>query len=139
MKAVVILDTELSSLHPMEEVMERRNYIVYRCATLPEAIAACQSKAAPVDLAILDVPLKGSESQMDAAVQLQRACPEMPLLLVSDQPLERWPEADFRLFGKLLSGRIDLLRKPLTERSFLAKANSLLYTVTYRAVAANAS
>lgn len=131
MKAVVILDTELSSMHPMEEVMERRNYIVYRCTTLSEAIAACQNKSAPVDLTIVDVPLKGSDSQTDAAVQIHRSCPDMPMLLVSDLPLEQWSEADFRQFEKLLPGRIDLLRKPLTERAFLTKANSLLYTVTY--------
>ncbi len=132
MKAIVILDSELNSTHPMEEVMERRSYIVYRCTTLQEAIATCQDKATPVDLAIVDVPLQGSESQTDAAVQIRRACPDMPILLVSGLPLEKWGEDDFRQFGKLLPGRVDLLQKPLTERLFIGKANSMLYTVSYK-------
>ncbi|MES1258708.1 MAG: hypothetical protein ABUS51_09760 [Acidobacteriota bacterium] len=131
MKTIVILDSETNSTHPMEEVMERRGYIVFRCTTVQEVIAICQNKATLVDLAIADVPLAGSESQTEAAVQIRRACPELPLLLVSNLPLERWAEEDFRQFEKLLPGRIDLLQKPLSERSFIGKANAMLYTISY--------
>jgi DNA-binding response OmpR family regulator len=131
MKAIVILDSEFNSNHPMEAVMERRGYVVYRSATTAEAITLCQNTSTPIDLLIAEVPLSGSVSQTDPAVKIRAACPDMPVLLVSDLPLERWSEEDFRQFGKLLSGRVDLLLKPLSQASFIAKANALLYTVSY--------
>ena len=42
MKTIVILDSELNSTHPMEAVMGRRGYVVYRSATTAEAIALCE-------------------------------------------------------------------------------------------------
>jgi len=131
MKAIVILDSEIDSTHPMEAVMQRRSYIVYRSATSVEAIAFCQNKSTPVDLVIAEMPLSGSGSQTEAAAQIRRACPETPLLIVSETPLEQWREEDFKEFEKLLPGRVDLLVKPLSQASFLSKVNSLLYTVTY--------
>jgi DNA-binding response OmpR family regulator len=132
MKAIVILDSEIDSTHPMEAVMGRRGYVVYRSATTAEAITLCESTTTPIDLLIAEVPLTGSASQTEPAVRIRRACPDLPILLVSDLPLDRWPEEDFQQFGKLLAGRVDLLLKPLAQASFIAKANSLLYTVSYK-------
>jgi DNA-binding response OmpR family regulator len=132
MKVIVILDSEIDSTHPMEAVMGRRGYVVYRSATTAEAITLCESTTTPVDLLIAEVPLTGSASQTEPAVKIRRACPDLPILLVSDLPLDRWPEEDFQQFGKLLAGRVDLLPKPLSQASFIAKANSLLYTVSYK-------
>ena len=132
MKTIVILDSELNSTHPMEAVMERRGYVVYQSAATPEAIALCTSTSTPIDLLIAEVPLSGSASQTEPALKIRKACPDLPILLVSDLPLDRWPEEDFQQFGKLLAGRVDLLLKPLSQASFIAKVNSLLYTVSYR-------
>ncbi|MGD1069348.1 MAG: hypothetical protein ABSB15_04345 [Bryobacteraceae bacterium] len=132
MKTIVILDSELNSTHPMEAVMERRGYVVYRSATTAEAITLCESTTTPVDLLIAEVPLTASSSQTEPAIKIRKACPDLPVLLVSDSHLERWPEEDFLQFGKLLTGRVDLLLKPLSQASFLAKVNSLLYTVSYK-------
>ena len=132
MKVIVILDSEIDSTHPMEAVMGRRGYVVYRSATTAEAITLCESTTTPIDLLIAEVPLTGSASQTEPAVKIRRACPDLPFLLVSDLPLDRWPEEDFQQFGKLLAGRVDLLPKPLSPASFIAKANSLLYTVSYK-------
>jgi hypothetical protein len=74
---------------------------------------------APVDLAIVEVPLNGSASQTEAAVQICRI-----VLLVSDLSLDKWLEADFQQFGQLLSGRVDLLVKPLSQASFMSKVNA---------------
>jgi CheY-like chemotaxis protein len=132
MKAIVILDSQADSTHPMEAVMERRGYVVYRSAGTAEAIALCESTNVPVDLLIAEVPLTGSVSQTEPAVKIRRACPDLPILLISDLPLDRWPQEDFLQFEKLLEGRVDLLLKPLSQASFLAKANALLYTVSYK-------
>jgi len=131
MKAIAILDSEFSSSHPMEAVMERRGYVVYRSATAAEAITLCQNTSAPIDLVIAEVPLSGSVSETEPAVKIRAACPDIPILLVSELPLERWADEDFRQFGKLLAGRVDLLLKPLSQASFISKVNALLYTVSY--------
>lgn len=131
MKTVVILDSDLDSTHPMEAVLDRRGYAVLRAGTIAEAIDLCKSGSSPVDLLIVEAPLSGSASQTEAAVQIHRSSPEIPILLVSDLPLDKWPEDDFLRFGQLLSGRTDLLVKPLSQASFMAKANALIYTITY--------
>jgi DNA-binding response OmpR family regulator len=130
-KTVVILDTESASTHPMEPVLERRGFAVLRAGTVAEAVGFLKDAAVAVDLVIVEVPLSGSTSQMEGAVPIQRASAEIPILLISDLPLERWPEDDFVRFGQLLAGRMDLLVKPLSQASFMSKANALIYTVSY--------
>jgi DNA-binding response OmpR family regulator len=131
MKTAVILDSDLNSNHPMEAVLDRRGFVVLRAGTTEEAFNLLNSAGGPVDLVIVEVPLSGSASQTEAAVQIHRSFPEVPLLLVSDLSLDKWPEDDFLQFGQLLSGRIDLLVKPLSQASFVSKANALIYTVSY--------
>ena len=128
MKTAVILDSQLDSTHPMETVLDRRGFVALRAGTTGEAISLLKS---PVDLVIVEVPLSGSESQTEPAVQIHRSYPEIPILLISDLSLDKWPEDDFLQFGELLSGRIDLLVKPLSQASFMSKANALIYTVSY--------
>jgi len=131
MKTVVILDSEYDSTHPMEAVLNRRGFIVLRAGTTAETLGLLKSADAPVDLAIVEAPLSGSTSQTEAAVQIHASSPEIPILLVSDLSLDKWPEDDFLQFGQLLSGRTDLLVKPLSQASFMSKANSLIYTISY--------
>ena len=132
MKTVVILDSEFDSSHPMEAVLNRRGFVVLRAGTTKEAVNSLKSAGgAPVDLVIVEAPLNGSASQTEAAVPIHRSCPEIPILLVSDLPLDKWSEDDFLQFGVLLSGRADLLVKPLFQASFMSKANSLIYTISY--------
>jgi DNA-binding response OmpR family regulator len=131
-KTVVILDTESTSTHPMEPVLERRGFTVLRAGTVAEAVGFLKDAAVAVDLVIAEVPLSGSTSETEAAEQIQRASAEIPILLISDLPLDRWPDDDFVRFGQLLSGRLDLLVKPLSQASFMAKANALIYTVSYK-------
>ena len=132
MKTVVILDSEFNSSHPMEAVLNRRGFVVLRAGNTKEAVNLLKSAGgAPVDLVIVEAPLSGSTSQAEAAVQIHRSSPEIPVLLVSDLSLDKWPEDDFVSFGQLLSGRTDLLVKPLSQASFMSKANALIYTVSY--------
>jgi DNA-binding response OmpR family regulator len=131
MKTAVILDNELNSTHPMEAVLNRRGFVVLRAGTTEEAIALLTGGGPPGDLVIVEAPLQGSASQTEAAVQIFRASPEVPILLVSELSMDKWSEDDFQQFGQLLSGRVDLLVKPLSQASFMAKANALIYTVTY--------
>jgi DNA-binding response OmpR family regulator len=131
LKTVVILDSEPASTHPMEAVLDRRGFLVLRAATAEEAIQLLKSAGAPVDLVIAEMPLAGSTSQTEAAVRIQQASPEIPILLISDLPLDKWTEDDFQRFGQLLAGRVDLLVKPLSQASFMSKANALIYTITY--------
>jgi DNA-binding response OmpR family regulator len=132
MKTVVILDSEFDSTHPMDAVLDRRGYLVLRAGDTAEVIDLLKkASSAPIDLVILEVPLNGSASQTEAAVPIRRSSPEIPILFVSDLPLDEWPEEDFLQFESLLSGRTDLLVKPLSQASFMSKVNALIYTVSY--------
>jgi two-component SAPR family response regulator len=131
MKTAVILDSEIDSAHPMDAVLDRRGFVIARARTTEEVIKLSKSSGASVDLVIVESPLSGSESQMEAAVQIHQSSPEIPILLISDLSLDKWPEDDFQRFGQLLSGRIDLLVKPLSQASFMSKVNALIYTISY--------
>ena len=132
MKAVVILDGEVTSTHSMEAVLERRGFIVLRTRTIDETLQLMKSGAPPIDLVIAEAPVGDCASQTQAAVQIHRPYPDVPILLVSELSLDKWPDDDFLRFEQLLSGRIDLLVKPLSQASFVAKANALIYMVSYR-------
>lgn len=131
MKTAVILDSENDSTHVMEAGLDRRGFLVHRAGTIEEAILLLRNGVIPVDLVIVDLPLSGSPSQTEAGVQIHRSYPEIPILFVSHESLDKWPEDDFQHFGQLLSGRIDLSVKPLSQASFMSKVNALIYTVTY--------
>jgi DNA-binding response OmpR family regulator len=131
MKTAVILDSEFNSTHPMEAVLDRRGFVVLRAGTTEQAIKLLKSSDHPVDLVILEVPLSGRASQTESAVQIHQSSPDLPILMVSDLSLDKWPDDDFLQFGELLSGRVDLLVKPLSQASFMSKANALIYTVSY--------
>ena len=131
MKTVVVLDSQSNSTHPMEAVLNRRGFRVLRAGTTESAIDLLKNEGHPVDLVIVESPLNNSTSQTEAAVEIYRQCPEIPVLLISDLSLAQWPEDDFQQFGQLLSGRVDLLVKPLAQASFMSKANALIYTISY--------
>jgi response regulator RpfG family c-di-GMP phosphodiesterase len=131
MKTAVILDSESNSTHPLDAVLDRRGFVVLRSGTTEETIALLKSAGAPVDLVIVEAPLSGRVSHTEAALLIHQSAQEIPILLVSDLPLDKWPEDDFLQFGRLLSGRIDLLVKPLSQAAFMSKANALIYTVSY--------
>src|SRR5580658_3128891 len=115
----------------MEAVLDRRGFLVLRAGTTEEAIQLLKTAGASVDLVIAEVPLTGSASQTEAAVRIQQSSPEIPILLISDLSLDKWPEDDFRRFEQFLSSRMDLLVKPLSQASFMSKANALIYTISY--------
>ena len=115
----------------MEAVLNRRGFLVVRAGTGDEAIVLLKNATAPVDLLIVEVPLSGSASQTESIGRIYQSSPEVPILMISDLSLEKWPEDDFLRFGELLSGRVDLLVKPLSQASFMSKANALIYTITY--------
>lgn len=114
----------------MEAVLDRRGFVVLRAGTAEEAIRLVKS-ATGADIVIVEGPLSGSSSQTEAAAQLHLAAPEVPILMVSSLALDKWPEDDFVRFGEMLSGHIDLLIRPLSQASFMSKAHSLIYTISY--------
>lgn len=131
MKNVVILDSDPKSTHPMEAVLERRGFLVLRAGSADETIDLLKKPGASIDLVIADVPLGGSASETEAPVKIQQSSPEIPILLISEKSLDKWAEEDFMQFGRLLSGRVDLLVKPLSQASFVSKTNALIYTISY--------
>lgn len=131
MKTAIILDSDSNSTHPMEGVLDRRGFVILRAGSIEETIALMSGSGASIDLVILEVPLSGSASQTEAAARIQKSFGEIPILLISELSLDKWSEDDFQRFGSLQSGRVDLLVKPLSQGSFMAKANALIYTVSY--------
>ncbi len=131
MKTAVILDSEPDSTHSMEPVLDRRGFVVMRAGTAEETIALLTGGRASADLVIVEVPLRGSTSQTEAAVRIQRSSPDIPILLISNEALDQWSGEDFLGFGQLLSGRVDLLVKPLSQASFMSKVHALIYNVSY--------
>jgi response regulator RpfG family c-di-GMP phosphodiesterase len=115
MKTVVILDADFSSTRSMEAVMERRGFIVLRARTVEEALKLLESGNPPIDLVIAEAPVGNYPAQTQAAVEVHRCSPDIPILLVSALSLDKWPDDDFLRFEQLLSGRIDLLVKPLSQ------------------------
>jgi DNA-binding response OmpR family regulator len=128
MKTIVILDDDPGSLQGMEGILQRHGFVLFPVTAAGEAAALSQRPDITIDLLIAGVNGTGNTS----ARELHESCPEIPLLLVSESPLESWPETEF-LYFKSLSSRTDFLRKPLKAGAFVSRINSLLYNSTYTA------
>lgn len=128
MKTIVILDNQPGSIQGMEATLQRHGFAIFRVSTSGEAAALSKRPQVTIDLLIACVDLPGNT----AAVELQESCPDIPMLLLSELPLDRWPEKEFRYFESSGS-RTDFLRKPLTAGTFVSKVKALLYNVTYTA------
>jgi len=128
MKTIVILDNDPGSLQGMEGILQRHGFVLFPVTTAAEAAALSLRPDITIDLLIAGMNGAGNTS----ARELHESCPEIPLLLVSESPLENWPETEF-LYFKSLSSRTDFLRKPLKAGTFVSRINSLLYNSTYTA------
>jgi len=128
MKTIVILDDQPGSVQGMEGILQRHGFVIFPAATAAEAAEIAGRPGITVDLLIAGLTLPGNTT----AKELHESCPEIPLLLVSESPLEEWPQEEF-LYFKSLSSRTDFLRKPLKAAAFVSKINSLLYNSTYTA------
>jgi DNA-binding response OmpR family regulator len=128
MKTIVILDDEPGSVQGMEGILQRHGFVVFPVATAKEAAAIAGRPDISVDLLIAGLTLPGNTT----AKELHESCPEIPMLLLSESPLEQWPEDEF-LYFKSLASRTDFLRKPLKAAAFVSRINSLLYNSTYTA------
>ena len=116
MKAVIILDSEFNSTHPMEAVLERRGFAVLRAGTTADAINMLKPAAAPVDLVIVEAPLSGSVSQTEAAGRPRPA-------IESGNKTSAFPEFELSVTGGRESLRMVLL-DPFTS-NWLQKITNL--------------
>jgi hypothetical protein len=128
MKTIMILDNEPGSMEGMEGILQRHGFVIFPVSTSGEAAAIAKRPETTVDLLITSIPLPENTT----AKELHDSLPECPMLLVSESPLEQWPEKEF-LYFKSLPTRTDFLRKPLKAAAFISKINSLLYNSTYTA------
>ncbi len=128
MKTIAILDNEPGSAESMEGILHRHGFAIFRVSTAEEARAIFSRPEITVDLLIAGLPLPGNTT----AKELYDSCPDTPMLLLSESPLEQWSETEFLHF-KSLPNRMDFLRKPLTAGAFVSKVNALLYSSSYTA------
>jgi|GEM_PF-3313844 len=128
MKTIVILDNEPGSVEGMEGILQRHGFVIFPVSTVAEAAAIFDSAGTTIDLLIASFPLRGNTT----AMELHESGPDIPMLLLSELPLEQWPEKEF-LYFRSLKSRMDFLRKPLTAGAFISKVNALLYNSSYTA------
>jgi DNA-binding NtrC family response regulator len=117
MPRIVILDAEPVVRSVVTAILERDGYTVEQASTLGAALEVVNKK--PPDLVLTNVYLPGVTGH-DAMEMIKKACPNIPVLMVSGLPdsevIEEWV------------GRtgFDTFPKPFAAQDLLDKVHSIL-------------
>jgi CheY-like chemotaxis protein len=127
MKHVVILDDDPDNLSALSLVFEQRwEASSINVSDPTDAVRICRAEASWLDLLVCDIDLRAPLTGIEAALQVLRSCPGLPILIASATGLERLDQVDFEKLRLLLGERVAFLEKPFTADRLLAAADNLV-------------
>lgn len=109
-QTVLVVDCEPISRTVFVKMLERSGYEVLEAANASDAIKICRDGRHHIDLLIAEFLLPDSKGT-DLASEIRNHCRDVPILLTSGTPLDRWSEVHRVRFSELGS-RTDFLPKP---------------------------
>jgi PAS domain S-box-containing protein len=118
-ETVLVVEDEIALREVTRRILVRNGYQVITAANGPDAIEAATSRPGGIDLLITDV-IMPEMSGKEAANQIQARYPSVKVLFMSG-----YTEGILSAEGVLEAG-INLLEKPFTEKSLLAKLREII-------------
>jgi DNA-binding response OmpR family regulator len=121
---VLILDDQPANLHGIADVLRFEHYSVLEASTGLQAIEIGR-QCGPMSLFINDIELPDA-SGIDIALKLVALYPDLPVLVISGNPMDWWSTSDVSNFSRFPPNRVDFIEKPFSVSELKMRIRNLI-------------
>ncbi len=121
---ILILDDHAAILGCIGDMLRFENYSVLEASTGLQAIEISK-KCGPLSLFVTDVSLPDG-SGIDIALRLVALYPELPVLVISGNPMDWWASKDVSNFSRFPPNNVDFLEKPFSASELYMRVRNLI-------------
>jgi two-component system, cell cycle sensor histidine kinase and response regulator CckA len=121
---VLILDDQPANLHGIADVLRFEHYSVLEASTGLQAIEIGR-QCGPMSLFITDIELPDA-SGIDIALKLVALYPDLPVLVISGNPMDWWATSDVSNFSRFPPNSVDFIEKPFSVSELKMRIRNLI-------------
>src|SRR6266576_4948508 len=121
---ILILDDNVAILGCIGDMLRFENYSVLEASTGLQAIEISRN-CGPLSLFVTDVSLPDG-SGIDIALRLVALYPELPVLVISGNPMDWWASKDVSNFSRFPQNNVDFLEKPFSASELYMRVRNLI-------------
>jgi len=123
-ETVLILDDDAAVLECIAYVLRFEHYAVLEASTGLQAIDTGR-QCGPLSLFVTDIELPDA-SGIDIALKLVALYPDLPVLVISGNPMDWWASKDVSNFSRFLPNKVDFLEKPFSASELKMRVRNLI-------------
>jgi two-component system cell cycle sensor histidine kinase/response regulator CckA len=122
-ETILILEDDLAILKCMGDILRYEHYIVLETSTGLEALEV--GKRRPISLLVTDIELPDG-SGIDVAVKLVASYRDLPVLVISGNPMAWWARKDLSSFSRFPPNKMRFLEKPFAASELIMRVRNLI-------------
>jgi CheY-like chemotaxis protein len=123
-ETILILDDDPATLECISYVLRFDHYSVLEASTGLQALEIGR-QCGPPSLFITDVELPDG-SGIDIALTLVALYPDLPVLVISGNPMDWWASKDISNFSRFQPNKVDFLEKPFCASELTSWVQNLI-------------
>jgi DNA-binding response OmpR family regulator len=124
METILILEDDPAILQVIGDILRFEDYSVLQAFTGSEAIEIGNNRG-PMSLFITDMQLPDA-SGIDIALNLVGLYPDLPVLVISGNPMDWWASRDVSNFSRFPPNTVDFLEKPFFASELKMRVRNLI-------------
>jgi DNA-binding response OmpR family regulator len=123
-ETILILDDSIAILGCIGDMLRFDHYSVLEASSGLQAIEISR-KCGPLSLFVTDVQLPDG-SGIDFALKLVALYPDLPVLVISGNPMDWWATKDISNFSRFSPNKVDFLEKPFSISELQMRVRNLI-------------
>ena len=124
METILILDDDPATLECIGDMLRFEHYSVLEASTGLQAIEVGR-QCGPLSLVITDIELPDG-SGIDVALKVVALYPDLPVLVISGNPMNWWASKDVSNFSRFPPNKVDFLEKPFSASELTMRVRNLI-------------
>ena len=124
METILILDDDPATLQCLADVLRFEHYSVLEASAGLQALEIGR-QCGPPSLFITDIELPDG-SGIGIALKLVALYPELPVLVISGNPMDWWATSDVSNFSRFPPNNVDFLEKPFSASELKMRVRNLV-------------
>src|SRR5579864_3142347 len=121
---VLILDDDPAILHGIADVLRLEHYSILEASTSLQAIETGR-ECGRLSLFVTDIELPDA-SGIEIAIKLVGSHPDLPVLVISGNPMNWWTTSDVSNFSRFSPNKVDFLEKPFFSSELKMRVRNLI-------------